>query len=826
MGLMDILSGGMNLLDLPSSMIRDVAGGANPFDQLMSPFSYENRLGGRDVLERWGVLDQNQEGFDFGDVAGFAADVVMDPFVLGSLGRNLAGVGARQAAKRFGKQTATDMAVGGAMSAPAMAFHPQTQWDMPASFGASEAVNKAVGLPEAIQGPMTPWAAIGHNRKVNKMLAEGAMPADVARQTRARVVDPSLYDHLQGAARGSEDFQQLQKMQSDWEGTLRSQLEGVLPPEELERALERYVPAQLYHGTPHPYFDRVDLSKTSPGGLAGRGFYTTNIPAVADTYVNKGREWGGETLTLSPELLRKKMGSLLDEFGVSPSPESPHGLGTDLERFLSGDWNPGAIESKAMMRRLQNEMLSEKPFIDASGNYITDPRLAQDIKSRLQDIELASSLHNAPQPLHVQRVMMDSRNPLDLDADLPNPQGLTTEELFSEHASRVGQQQLSFDDAFADRIHKFVSENHDILPNYANIDGVGTPPYVFKGMTKDEVKSLINTAVKGDVREWATSESQALMKRFNIVSDDDLNSVFNNSGFEAGVEAVINNAENIRDAHILYGTAPTSGLKKTVDSLIGDIKPLAKNFKRLQAKVLDTGDAFAFELANIDVDSQLMTKFYKAKSAGNQRRADEIITALGDAAGRTTVGDRESLKSALNLVYDVDKRLLGSNPSRMTMDALGIAEGDLNALSYAVSPGSIESHAREDLAYFATTLKERFGTGALDAAQRAAIEDMRGANPTGWDLFNMLKSYDVGNTHNLFRELGYDALTHTGGQRSGNGELLHRVFIGLDPDKLYKGHGIAPDPVDVWTLQNVLTGMPAMSVPSRAAYAEARSAGY
>lgn len=71
-----------NLLDTPWSMGRDLLAGENPFDQLLSPFSAENRTSGRGLLEKWGVLGANTPGFDWGDVAGLAVDVA-DPILGG-----------------------------------------------------------------------------------------------------------------------------------------------------------------------------------------------------------------------------------------------------------------------------------------------------------------------------------------------------------------------------------------------------------------------------------------------------------------------------------------------------------------------------------------------------------------------------------------------------------------------------------------------------------------------------------------------------------------------------------------------------------------------
>lgn len=76
-----------NLLDVPGSMVRDTLAGQNPLDQLASPLSGENRVGGRELLEQYGVLGANRKGFDAGDVGGFAAEVLLDPTTfIGGLG--------------------------------------------------------------------------------------------------------------------------------------------------------------------------------------------------------------------------------------------------------------------------------------------------------------------------------------------------------------------------------------------------------------------------------------------------------------------------------------------------------------------------------------------------------------------------------------------------------------------------------------------------------------------------------------------------------------------------------------------------------------------
>jgi hypothetical protein len=106
--LMDILAGAGNLLDLPGSSLRDLLSGRNPFDQWATPFSDVNRASGRDVLQPFlganeetgmsGWMDNPMEGFK--DIAGFGAEVLLDPLnlvPLGAVGKALKG---RKAARK------------------------------------------------------------------------------------------------------------------------------------------------------------------------------------------------------------------------------------------------------------------------------------------------------------------------------------------------------------------------------------------------------------------------------------------------------------------------------------------------------------------------------------------------------------------------------------------------------------------------------------------------------------------------------------------------------------------------------------------------------
>ena len=91
-----------NLLDLPGSMVRDTISGHNPFDQLLSPFSGDNRQTGRDVLATWGMTTPNDPNkWEAADFGGFGAEVLLDPLTYATFGLSALGKGG-QVAKNAG----------------------------------------------------------------------------------------------------------------------------------------------------------------------------------------------------------------------------------------------------------------------------------------------------------------------------------------------------------------------------------------------------------------------------------------------------------------------------------------------------------------------------------------------------------------------------------------------------------------------------------------------------------------------------------------------------------------------------------------------------
>jgi len=88
MDLWDVLEGLGYALDTPGALTRGALSGR-----------LGERASGRDMLESWGVLGANQDGFDAGDVAGFGADMLFDPLNFVGGGAVAKAMGLSKAAK-------------------------------------------------------------------------------------------------------------------------------------------------------------------------------------------------------------------------------------------------------------------------------------------------------------------------------------------------------------------------------------------------------------------------------------------------------------------------------------------------------------------------------------------------------------------------------------------------------------------------------------------------------------------------------------------------------------------------------------------------------
>lgn len=108
--LMSLLQYVGETLDKPGRAVRGLLAGrpeelANliPFSDMMGLTDPAQSVSGRDLLETHGILDANEEGLDLGDVAGFGAEVLTDPFTFFSLGTSAAATKAGKIAKKLNK---------------------------------------------------------------------------------------------------------------------------------------------------------------------------------------------------------------------------------------------------------------------------------------------------------------------------------------------------------------------------------------------------------------------------------------------------------------------------------------------------------------------------------------------------------------------------------------------------------------------------------------------------------------------------------------------------------------------------------------------------
>lgn len=86
-----------SFLDLPGSMVRDVLAFKNPLDQLLTPFSPDNRTTGRDLARQYGIIGKRDTWGNF--AGGLAAEIALDPLTYLTFGATASGKGLTTAGK-------------------------------------------------------------------------------------------------------------------------------------------------------------------------------------------------------------------------------------------------------------------------------------------------------------------------------------------------------------------------------------------------------------------------------------------------------------------------------------------------------------------------------------------------------------------------------------------------------------------------------------------------------------------------------------------------------------------------------------------------------
>lgn len=67
---------GLGAINWGGHAVRSLVSGEDP---LAAPLQASRQMSGRDLLEKWGWIGENQPGVDWGDAAGIAADIATDP---------------------------------------------------------------------------------------------------------------------------------------------------------------------------------------------------------------------------------------------------------------------------------------------------------------------------------------------------------------------------------------------------------------------------------------------------------------------------------------------------------------------------------------------------------------------------------------------------------------------------------------------------------------------------------------------------------------------------------------------------------------------------
>jgi len=319
-----------NVLDLPGSMIRDVVTFNNPFDQLLSPLSHENRATGRDVLSTYGLASENKEtGWvpledpaEFAqDALGFGVELALDP--LGwATGWTKAGRLAKAAEKGADVAKPTGMIRRGVekFGDTVDKFDPGHRLGMAAYThspireaiqSAGGKVGKAVPItraaksvsnwarkhrtdPELRKAAETPFPEAGEYSRVRKEAVDTFGPDVLAfmpvMEARARVWA------TEAAGRSPDDFfKNLQVRQSDIsdipDEALRQGEYWISGPPEFKQWFgnskivdEAGKPLRVYHGTGEEFTEFNPNAAIVSGNELGDGIYLTQSEVRAGAY--------------------------------------------------------------------------------------------------------------------------------------------------------------------------------------------------------------------------------------------------------------------------------------------------------------------------------------------------------------------------------------------------------------------------------------------------------------------------------------------------------------------------------------------------------------
>lgn len=257
--ILDILAGLGSALDTYSgaSSVRDLIAGENPFDQFIDPFNEDKRTTGRVMLEKRGVVGENEDqGWvpDVGDLLGFAAETVLDPTNLigGGLLKRILGSASKAKAANKGIEAANALS----KQQRAMGFMP-------------EEVAKVTKIREPEKWRVVPGKESEVRQLFREAYTEGGTPA---------IEDPFIHEIV---IKG--DPQELIDVSMSTLGP-RLDIDDVFNDPYITDAVQNGLvewrqggPQRLFHGT-HEVFDRFDRNPS--------GTFLSPDAAYANSYAS------------------------------------------------------------------------------------------------------------------------------------------------------------------------------------------------------------------------------------------------------------------------------------------------------------------------------------------------------------------------------------------------------------------------------------------------------------------------------------------------------------------------------------------------------------
>lgn len=134
--LLDILGGVGDVLDTPGRFTRTALAGRNPFATVFDP---SKGVSGRDLLQQYGMVGENRDGLDGGDIGGFLAEMALDPTNL---------IGGGLLAKVMGKASKARLANKGIEAANALSLKQRLQGFMPEEVAKLTKIVDETGQPK------------------------------------------------------------------------------------------------------------------------------------------------------------------------------------------------------------------------------------------------------------------------------------------------------------------------------------------------------------------------------------------------------------------------------------------------------------------------------------------------------------------------------------------------------------------------------------------------------------------------------------------------------------------------------------------------------